>query len=436
MKKRYLITLGVIAVAFVGGIQWGALRGLERENELLTKKKEALEESESAVGGGEIPEGSGGKTIPLVAGVSSDELNQHYEELVAFFLKMIDGERSEEMREQYLDFTRRAQSFSTANITEFANLLQNEERFPESDGKFDDLREEIFDNLMGDMIAPVVPFQTMGYLLEHPERKETEFGLAGVFNHCLEKDLPRALALYEEVAAGNPKFLEPWIRTLLLGSLAAHDPDKMLSMALDPKFQVAAKPLENLAGLIGDKMETPADSLRFLQALARAEERESEENVELLEKVRTKFVQEAGQQARQLPFEEAKVLVSQGFNQGEQYQFFSQISRRTDLPDIEKWGDWFLDIKAEDWVQWAGDRPEFKKHPLVALIERSGRSNREFGEQYLQKISAGELRDEATLSFAWRLADWEPEGAASYLAQLPKSKGKRRLAKKIEKALK
>jgi hypothetical protein len=46
----------------------------------------------------------------------------------------------------------------------------------------------------------------------------------------------------------------------------------------------------------------------------------------------------------------------------------------------------------------------------------------------------GQLRDEATLEYAWMIADRDPERAASYLDQLPQTEGKQNLEGKIKHA--
>ncbi|HSP42082.1 MAG TPA: hypothetical protein VLO11_04375, partial [Luteolibacter sp.] len=109
-------------------------------------------------------------------------------------------------------------------------------------------------------------------------------------------------------------------------------------------------------------------------------------------------------------------------------------SHRGDLDDRKKWADWFLGIDPGDWNSWIATRPQRFKHPVVHMLSDWAREDAAASSSWLEKIPPGQLRDEATLEYAWTIADRDPERAAGYLDQLPATSGKQRLVGKIEEA--
>ena len=410
-QKWILIVVGVAVL--VGGVQRFLLRGLEKEKASLLAKKEM----KGAIGNSNEQEGRGLAQNPV--GISSEGVSQFHGDLVQFFLGMEDGELSEaEMRERWMGFFQQARSFSAANISELVSLLEADGRIP---------REVWDDEIIGDVFVEMVPFEMMSFLKKNPELKGREFFLPQAFYQCLQMDLSKALKLFEEgVATGNPDFQTTRIRSMVLLSMARDYPDKMLSMAQTKDFQGDPDALMHLGGFVDDQLENSGEFIGFLEAVRRAEEKGG--NVEFLAKVRGDFIRETQGKFRDWSFEETKQFVSGGLDREEQFEFFQYLKNQGDLSEPEKWADWFVQVESEEWAEWSGS----DEHPLVSLLENTARRNQDFGESYLKKMPSGELRDEAMLAFAWRLADSRPEKAAVYLEQLPKSQSRNRLKKRIE----
>ena len=429
MKKQYWIVIALGAAALVGGWQWNRLQDAEgKKRDLVSRKKGLEERSEEVSRERRVQADRREGLIPRVAGVSEKEVSGFHEDLIGMFLASLEGEKGD--RDQVASLIAKTKDFSTENIAQLADLIRADDRIPESNEKFGDLRGEIFDEVIGEFTAQTTPFQTLLYLQEHPLTGGHEFSLAGVFSLCFQHDSELAMSLYEkEVAAGNSDFEDSRIRFLVLKNLSKQDPDKMFKMAFSPEFGDDPIIFRGLGRRVASEMENSKEALTFFAALDRV--KQTEENSEALQKIRTDLVKELIDEFYNWPFEQTKEVVSLKFTESEKNELSYWMADRGGLDEVEKWADWFSNIKAEDWSQWAGERPNYQKHPLVELLTKAGRSNPEFGEQHLEKMPEGTLRDDAMLAFAYELASSQPERARPYLDQLPKSQGKNRLAKKL-----
>jgi hypothetical protein len=282
------------------------------------------------------------------------------------------------------------------------------------------------------LFGGAAPFSWREYLAAHRELPDWQRHFDDVCRICLKEDGKRALALIEEeTTRGNPEVATTGIRTSVLLELAASDPDKMLARAVSPELAADPDALAHLGGYVDDQFKEPADHRRFLAALRRAQEKNPSP---VLAKIREDYTREMAGQLAGWPAAEAIALLESEFTADERFLVAYQSASRVDLSGPEPWVDWFLKIDPAEWSAWNTRRETFSKHPLVRQIEGRARKDAELPATWLAKIPPGALRDDATLSYAWMIADRDPERAAGYLGELPDSKGKQNLVKKIGKA--
>lgn len=280
-----------------------------------------------------------------------------------------------------------------------------------------------------DLFGEVAPFAWREYLTAHRALPDWQTLFETACRYCLRADGKRALALIEEEATrGQAEVATSGIRTSVLLELAAHDPDKMLASAVSPELAADPDALAHLGGFVDDRFENPADHRRFLAALRRAQERNPSP---VLTKIREDYAREMAGQFAGWPAAEAISLLESEFTADERFAVAYQSASRVDLNDPEQWIDWFLKIDPAEWSAWNTRKGTHSKHPLVRQIESRALKDAGLPAAWLAKIPPGALRDEATLSYAWMIADRDPERAAGYLGELPDGKGKRNLVKRI-----
>jgi hypothetical protein len=249
----------------------------------------------------------------------------------------------------------------------------------------------------------------------------------------LQADAKRAIEEFEkETARGNPDFTSSGIRTGVLLKLAASDPDKMLALAASPEFAADPDALAHLGGFVDDQFEKPEEHHRFLASLRRATERHPDSP--LWQTIRKEYVREMTNKLPMWPFEQMKTLVDGELSREEKLFVAEQASHRGDLDDKEKWADWFLGIDPGEWDRWIVGQPQQFQHPVIHLLSDWGRIDVEAASAWLEKMPSGELRSKAAYEHAWTIAERHPDRAAGYLAELPESKEKQDLVKKIGKA--
>jgi hypothetical protein len=280
------------------------------------------------------------------------------------------------------------------------------------------------------VLGGTAPFAWREYLISHRDLPDWQNLFEDATRQCMMADSKRTLAMIEEEKArGNPYVATTGIRSSVLLALAASDPDKMLTYALSPELAADPDALAHLGGAVDDQLKKPADHQRFLDALRRAQEK----NPSLvLDKIRADYVREMGQRFYEWSAYEAITLIDSEFTPAERLKVIEQIARRGDLTDPDKWIDWFLKIDPAEWAALSRQQNNPYKHPLVRQIASRSIQDADLPAKWLEKIPPGQLRDEATLEYAWMIADRDPERAASYLDQLPANKGKQRLVGKIE----
>jgi hypothetical protein len=154
----------------------------------------------------------------------------------------------------------------------------------------------------------------------------------------------------------------------------------------------------------------------------------------VLDKIREDYVRSIAGQLPVWPFEEMKTLVDGEFTRNEKLLVIEKASHRGDLDDRRNWADWFLNVDPVEWDSWISTQPQRFKHPVIRFLSDWAREDAAASYAWLEKIPPGQLRDEATLEYAWTIADRDPVRAAGYLDQLPSTNGKQNLVKKIEEA--
>lgn len=320
-----------------------------------------------------------------------------------------------------------ASDFSGRDIAHFIELMRNDPRLAGAEA------EEIAD-VCREIFSEVAPFAWRDYLMANRDLPDWQHLFDSAVSNCLHANGRRAIKTFEEeFARGNRDYATTTIRTSVLLELAVSDPDKMLALAVSPEFAADPDALLNLGGFIANGIDNPSDHQRYLTAMWRAQERNPSP---FLEKIRQDYVSGMGQWLYQWPAADAISLIDSGFTPDERFSTVDTLARRGDLNDPEKWFDWFLRIDPNAWEAWTQREGIRGRHPLVTQIESRSIYDPQSSGGWLGKIPPGALRDEATLSYAWMIADRDPDRAAGYLAELPESKGKQNLVQRIGNARK
>lgn len=316
--------------------------------------------------------------------------------------------------------------FSAKDIARLLELLRADSRLAGLEAnKIVDACREIF--------SECAPFAWRDYLEAHRDLPDWQRLFDSAVSNCLQADGKRAIEEFEdETARGNRDFASSGIRTGVLLKLAASDPDKMLAMAASAEFAADPDALAHLGGFVDDQFEKPEEHQRFLAALRRAAEKQPDSP--LWQTIRKEYVREMSNQLPTWPLEQMKALVDGEFSREEKLLVAEQASHRGDLDDKSKWADWFLGIDPAEWDRWIVGQPQKFKHPVIELLGDWGRNDVAAASAWLAKMPPGELRSKAVLEHAWTIADRDPDRAAGYLVELPESKEKQNLVKKIGKA--
>ncbi len=332
-----------------------------------------------------------------------------------------DRIREAEVMEQTKRLLLAARDLSARDVEKVMHTLFEDDRLAELG------REDII-GMGHELIGQAAPFSWREYLIANRDLPDWQGLFEAATWQCLSTDTRRTLALIErETARGNPEVATTRIRSGMLMALAAHDPDKMLAHALSPEFLADPDALYGLGGFAVNALKSPADHQRFLGALRRTRENNPSQ---VLDQIRRDYLGQLNQRFSNWPADEAITLIESEFTTTERFELAGTLAQRGDLTDPEKWLDWFLKIDPEVWAEsntWA-------KHPVLSLIENRAFQYTDARANWLEKIPPGPLRDEATLSYASMIADRDPDRAAGYLDQLPESRGKDNLVRKIEQA--
>ena len=417
MKKQPFILTLLAVVAILGLGQRIYLHHLREKNSELRSQQTNAGESERT-----SPR-SRSERSQKTDGLSSDEVSRIHEEMVDFFQNFKQGQADQATIQKIrMDFYKNAQNFSAENIAELASLFKGDPDFP---------WKVVGPEFLHEIFVDTIPFEVMDYVENNPNLQQDEFLFVNAFRKSLQQDLPRAMKRYEEgVEMGDPKFQTSSIRSSLLIGLAPNHTEQMLNLAISPEFQADTDAVMHLGGFLDDRLETPEEFMNFLFTVERVMDEKGDS--EFLQTVRKDFIRESQQKIRNWNFEGVEQFVSGAMSQDEQFGFLANTRNIAGFEEPEKWADWFQKITLDDWRDWAGDDPALKKHPLESLIQNATRGNLvDLGEKVLTQMAKGELRNEVMLTFAWSLADRYPEKAATYLDQLPQSKGRKRLVKKI-----
>lgn len=318
-----------------------------------------------------------------------------------------------------------AMDFSGRDIARLVELLRDDPRLAGAEA------DEIAD-FCRHIFSEAAPFGLKDYLLANRDLPDWQNLFDSAFRNCLHADGRRAIKTFEEESArGNRDYATTAIRASVLLELAVSDPDKMLALAVSPEFSADPDALFKLGGFTANRIDNPSDHQRYLSAMWRAQERNPSP---LLDEIRQDYVSGMGQRLYQWPAADAISLIDSGFTADERFSIVDTLARRGDLNDPGKWFDWFLRIDPKEWTAWTQREGVRDQHPLVTQIESRSIYDPQSSGGWLGKIPPGALRDEATLSYAWMIADRDPDRAAGYLAELPESKGKQNLVQRIENA--
>ncbi|MFC7337581.1 hypothetical protein ACFQY0_10365 [Haloferula chungangensis] len=420
MKRLLLIVAAILIVAALAFFQNKRLAALRADTARLLAQTQGDSASD-----GESP-----ATASSSLGVSEEKVAAVHEamvEMIVAFREMrSSGRRDGDLNfvEQRKQMLLTAKDFSAENIASLIAALQRDERLAELTA--DQRIEACFE-----LFLEVAPKAFLDYLEAHRDLPDWQQRFDRCYRAWLQVSPQEAMARFEE-KKGNADYETTSTRQSAMLALAASDPDRMLEMAMSPKYAADPDALAHLGGFVDDRLDTLADHLRFMAALRRAEEKRGDSP--LLATVRKDYVREMTNQLERWPFEDVRTLVDGEFTPQEKFQVAVGASHQGDLENRGKWADWFLDIDPKTWDTWIADQPNKFKHPVVDLVCNWGREDPVSAASWMEKMPEGELRSATVLGFAWTIADGDPEMAASYLPEIPDSKGRKNLVKKIGRA--
>ncbi|MEP4077547.1 hypothetical protein [Haloferula sp.] len=419
--KRFLLILAVIlVVGCIALVQNRRLTELRADNAKLRQQshgEHALEESSRVA-------------VSASVGVSDEAVAEVHETMVGMIVAFRGGRRGQggldetELAERRKRMLLAAKDFSAANIEALIAALLEDERLGELTA---DQRIEVCFELFGE----VAPKAFLDYLEAHRDLADWQQRFDRCFREWLRISPQEAMARFEE-ESGNPDFETTSSRQSAMLGLAASDPDRMLELAMSPEYAADPDALAHLGGFVDDKFDTPADHLRFMTALRRAEAKDGDSP--LLATIRKDYVREMSNQLTQWPIEDVRTLVDGEFTTEEKCLVAASASHRGDLEDRGAWADWCLGLDPASWDQWVSGQPNRFKHPVVGMVTNWARDDPEASAKWLEKVPPGELRSETVREYAWTIASQAPELAAGYLDELPEGKAKKRLVRKIEEA--
>lgn len=367
------------------------------------------------------------KLIPEQADAPAAQVEFVRESLVELFV--LRRNRSEEPDPEHAELMKRlflaAKDLSARDMESVINALSTDSRFAGME------REGIIEACYS-IFGRTAPFAWREYLISHRDLPHWQNLFETANSKCMRDDAKRALELIEqETALGNPEVATSDIRSSVLLALADSNPDKMLALAVSPELAADPDALAHLGGFVDDRLENPADHQRFLAALRRAQQKNPSP---VLDKIREDYVREMCNQLPRWPFEEMKLLVEGELSKNEKLLIAEKASHLSDLDEKGKWANWFLGIDPDEWDAWIKTQPQKFRHPAIGLMNVWAREDIAASETWLEKMPLGDLRNATALEFAWTITDRDPDRAAGYLDQLPASKGKENLLRKIEKS--
>jgi hypothetical protein len=415
MKTTIILVLTAITVAAFAFHRQGRLTELKEETRRLEQHTPVSSTTRS-----------GDKKVEAIPDAPAAQVELVCETMVEAFIAFQDRSRGRdsEMAERMKRLLLAAKDLSARDMAKVMDTLFTDSRLTGME------RDEII-RACYEVLGGTAPFAWREYLGSHRDLPDWQNLFEAATRQCMAADSKRTLAMIEqEKARGNPEVATTKIRQGVLLALAASDPDKMLARAVSPELAADPDALALLGGFVDDQLKKPADHQRFLAALRRAQEKNPSP---VLDTIRKDYVREMSNLLAAWPFEEMKTLVDGEFTRNEKLLVAELSSHRADLDDRRKWADWFLGIDAAEWNSWIATRPQRFKHPVIHMLSDWAREDAAASSTWLEKIPPGSLRDEATLEYAWMIADRDPDRAAGYLDQLPTTKGKQNLVKKIDK---
>lgn len=415
--KSFLVITAILAAAMtVGVFQNSKLRDLKRQSVSLEGRSAASTEDRLA-GSSESP--------PFPDQASHAERDSLREEIVAAFLPFKDrspsGGPDPAARRRTMMLT--SAKFGAEDIEHLLEQLQKDPRLA---GLSPD---QILESCL-DIFSETTPAAAMKFLEGHRDLREWD----GQYARCQRQFLianPRdAIRSYEQqAAAGNPDVEDSGIRQTVLLQEARIDPDRMLARALSPDFASDADALARLGSFVASTLNEPSEHQRFLAALRRAQA--GEVPSPQLEKIRAEYVAGLSKSLVDFTFEDSSALVDSEFTPDEKLALAGTASHQGYPSEPAKWADWFLKIDPDAWKEWNARKGTKGKHPASDIVSNWAQSDYQAAGKWLESVPAGELKSEMTLDYAWRIAGIDPDHAATYLHELPESKPKRNLIKKI-----
>lgn len=418
--KRISIVITILVTALMIAIsQQSRLRDLENEAASFSEEtKRALIESRGR--STRVPESKSEPTPQADLILLEDS-----------FAEILIASRRENPSRVFLDPALRerlALIVSNLSPSEFSDALES---FQSAAALAEILPNEIVETFLQNF-SDYAPYASLNYLSNHPKTKNREQLLSRAF-HQFSRENPRdAIRWFDEQARlGGPDIEK--LRSTLLIAEATLDADNLLARAISPEFTANPDHIKGLGSSIAASLKDASQHHQFLGALRRAERKPNASPQ--LAKIRTDYVGEITQRMIRWPQEAVESLVDSEFTQDEKFIFASKASRYGALSGYARKGDWFMKIDQDTWVDWAEKSGQPSKHPAVSHLSTWARhSEKTAAAEWLAKQKPSPLKEKMTLEYAWTITEADPAAAEVYLPEIPESKGKKNLIKRINKA--
>jgi hypothetical protein len=205
-----------------------------------------------------------------------------------------------------------------------------------------------------------------------------------------------AIRWFQEIEEqGSPLAIEPALVREMIRVQCRIDPAKAMTRVRGAGGDVISR----LGETVAKDLRNGREHQQFFSALQKAEERFPESTP--IQELRGSYVERITESLHLWPFDEAVILVN-GFHPAEREKLVKSVGGARMLADPEPWADWVA----------RADMPPDRRHPLVALVKSWSEKDPEAAGDWLDKMPAGALRDEAVFSYGQTVKDADPERAA------------------------
>jgi hypothetical protein len=194
---------------------------------------------------------------------------------------------------------------------------------------------------------------------------------------------------------GSPLAVEPLLVREMIRIQCRIDPAKAMTRIRGANGEAISR----LGEIVAKDLRNGREHQQFFSALQTAEERFPDSSA--IRGLRSSYVERLTASLHLWPFEEAVILVN-GFQPAEREKLVKSVGGARMLADPERWADWVV----------RADLPPDRRHPLVTLVRNWSEKDPGASGDWLDKLPAGALRDEASFSYGQTVKEVDPESAA------------------------